>query len=73
LPPLGLITVAAMLPAEWPKRLVDVNVRNLRDDDLDWADCVFISAMTVQRGAAHRLVARCKAAGLRIVAGGPLF
>jgi len=73
LPPLGLLTVAAMLPPDWPKRLVDVNVRNLRDDDLDWADCVFISAMTVQRGAAHRLVSRCKAAGLRIVAGGPLF
>jgi len=73
LPPLGLLTVAAMLPPDWPKRLVDVNVRNLRDDDLDWADCVFISAMTIQRGATHRLVARCKSAGLRIVAGGPLF
>jgi len=73
LPPLGLLTVASMLPPEWSKRLVDVNVRNLRDDDLDWADCVFISAMTVQREATHRLVARCKAAGLRIVAGGPLF
>ena len=73
LPPLGLLTVAAMLPPDWSKRLVDVNVRSLRDDDLDWADCVFISAMTVQRKAAHRLVARCTAAGLRIVAGGPLF
>jgi radical SAM superfamily enzyme YgiQ (UPF0313 family) len=73
LPPLGLLTVAAMLPPDWAKRLVDVNVGNLRDDDLEWADCVFISAMTVQRGAAHRLVARCKAAGLRVVAGGPLF
>ncbi|NQT94594.1 MAG: B12-binding domain-containing radical SAM protein [Lentisphaerae bacterium] len=73
LPPLGLLTVASMLPRDWPKRLVDINVRSLRDDDLAWADCVFISAMTVQREAAHRLVARCKAAGLRIVAGGPLF
>lgn len=73
LPPLGLITVAAMLPPEWPKRLVDANVRALRDADLAWADCVFISAMTVQREAAQRLVARCKAAGVRVVAGGPLF
>lgn len=48
LPPLGLLTVASMLPGEWPKRLVDVNIRSLRDDDLKWADCVFISAITVQ-------------------------
>ena len=73
LPPLGLLTVASMLPPAWSKRLVDVNVRALRDDDLDWADCVFISAMIVQRDAARLLIARCKAAGLRIVAGGPLF
>ncbi|MBM4144467.1 MAG: DUF4070 domain-containing protein [Lentisphaerae bacterium] len=73
LPPLGLLTVASMLPSAWPKRLVDLNVRGLRDGDLDWADCVFISAMTVQRDAASRLIARCKAAGKRIVAGGPLF
>ncbi len=73
LPPLGLLTVAAMLPVDWSKRLVDINVRNLEDADLDWADYVFISAMTVQRSAVHRLVARCKAAGVPIVAGGPLF
>jgi radical SAM superfamily enzyme YgiQ (UPF0313 family) len=73
LPPLGLLTVASMLPSAWSKRLVDLNVRGLRDDDLAWADCVFISAMTVQRAAASRLVARCKSAGKRIVAGGPLF
>jgi len=73
LPPLGLLTVAAMLPAGWGKRLVDLNVRALRNDDLAWADCVFISAMIVQRDAARRLIARCKAAGLTVVAGGPLF
>ena len=73
LPPLGLLTVASMLPGEWSKRLVDANVRRLRDRDIAWADCVFISAMVVQREAARRLIARCKAAGLRIVAGGPLF
>ena len=73
LPPLGLLTVASMLPEEWPKRLVDLNVRPVRDRDLQWADCAFISAMTVQRDAALRLVSRCKAAGLKIVAGGPIF
>ncbi len=72
-PPLGLLTVAAMLPADWGKRLVDVNVRRLADDDLRWADCVFISAMTVQRESARQIIARSKAAGLRVVAGGPLF
>ena len=73
LPPLGLLTVAAMLPREWSVRLVDTNVRSLTEQDLAWAGCVFISAMTVQRESAHRIVARCKAAGLRVVAGGPLF
>jgi radical SAM superfamily enzyme YgiQ (UPF0313 family) len=73
LPPLGLLTVAAMLPQEWDKRLVDANVRGLTDKDLAWADCAFISAMVVQRESAHHIVARCKAAGIRVVAGGPLF
>jgi radical SAM superfamily enzyme YgiQ (UPF0313 family) len=73
LPPLGLLTVAAMLPPEWPLRLVDTNVRELTDKDLVWADCAFISAMVIQREPAQRIAARCKAAGLRVVAGGPLF
>ncbi len=73
LPPLGLLTVAAMLPQEWSLRLVDTNVSKLTNKDLAWAECVFISAMVVQRESARQLIARCKAAGLRIVAGGPLF
>lgn len=72
-PPLGLLTVAAMLPPEWSLRLVDTNVRGLKQRDLDWADCAFISAMGVQRTSAQQIIARCKSAGLRIVAGGPLF
>jgi radical SAM superfamily enzyme YgiQ (UPF0313 family) len=73
LPPLGLATIAAMLPSEWSLRLVDTNVRPLTDRDIGWADSVFVSAMAVQRNSAHRIIARCKKSGLRVVAGGPLF
>lgn len=72
-PPLGLLTVAALLPDAWEKRLVDLNVISLTHKDLAWADYVFISAMIVQRDAARALIARCKQAGVKVVAGGPLF
>ncbi len=73
MPPLGLITVAALLPEGWNKRLVDANVQDLTDRDLQWADYVFISAMTVQRNDARATIDRCKALGVKVVAGGPLF
>lgn len=73
LPPLGLLTVAAMLPREWDKRMVDTNVRTLGEKDLAWADIVFVGAMIAQRESARALIARCRAAGKTIVAGGPLF
>jgi radical SAM superfamily enzyme YgiQ (UPF0313 family) len=72
-PPLGLLTVAALLPDEWSKRLVDVNVDRLTDKDLAWADMAFIGGMAVQRKSAKQIIARCKASGLKVVAGGPLF
>ena len=72
-PPLGLLTVSAMLPDQWSKRLVDMNITNLSEKDLAWADMAFISAMAVQRESVDTTIARCKAAGLKVVVGGPLF
>ena len=72
-PPLGLLTLASMLPDEWEKRLRDMNVEALEDKDLEWADYVFISAMAVQKESIKEIVHRCKKRGVKIVAGGPLF
>jgi radical SAM superfamily enzyme YgiQ (UPF0313 family) len=73
MPPLGLLTVAAMLPRDWNLRLIDVNVTELSDKDLAWADMAMISGMAVQKESAHELIARCNRAGKKIIAGGPLF
>jgi radical SAM superfamily enzyme YgiQ (UPF0313 family) len=72
-PPLGLLTVAAMTPGDWDKRVVDLNVNELNDDDLDWADYAFISATQVQKASTTEIVTRCRKAGVRTVAGGPYF
>jgi radical SAM superfamily enzyme YgiQ (UPF0313 family) len=72
-PPLGLLTVAAMLPADWTYRLVDLNVQPLADEDIAWADYVFLSGMIVHKPSAHEIAARCAALGKTVLAGGPLF
>jgi len=73
LPPLGLLTVAAMLPKEWDKRLVDMNVEHLRDEDIAWADYVFIGAISIQRESVKKVVESCRRLGVKTVAGGALF
>jgi radical SAM superfamily enzyme YgiQ (UPF0313 family) len=72
-PPLGILTVASMLPSEWEKKLVDLNVDALSDADVKWADYVFISAMVVQKDSAKQIIARCNALARKVVVGGPLF
>jgi len=72
-PPLGLITVSAMLPDTWQKKLVDLNISVLRPSDILWADYVFISAMIIQKDSVNKVIAECKKWSTKIVAGGPLF
>jgi radical SAM superfamily enzyme YgiQ (UPF0313 family) len=72
-PPLGLLTVAAMLPSTWEKQLIDLNVMALTEENLLWADYVFVSAMVVQRESVRAILKSCKTAGVKVVAGGPLF
>ncbi|OGA16520.1 MAG: B12-binding domain-containing radical SAM protein [Betaproteobacteria bacterium RIFCSPLOWO2_02_FULL_66_14] len=72
-PPLGLLTVAAMLPRDWELLLVDQNVSALSDAQIRWADAVFLSGMVVHGEAAHEVARRCSELGRPVVAGGPLF
>jgi len=69
--PLSLITVAALLPAEWPCRLVDRNIEELEADDLAWADMVLTGGMLVQQRDTLRIVALAQSAGKVAVVGGP--
>jgi radical SAM superfamily enzyme YgiQ (UPF0313 family) len=73
IPPLGLITVSAMLPKTWQKKLVDMNVSTLRTSDILWADYVFISAMYIQKESVSKVIEECLKHKVKIVAGGPLF
>ncbi len=72
-PPLGLITVSAMLPDTWQKKLVDLNISRLVTSDIQWADCIFISAMYIQKESVSKVIAESKKWNKKIVAGGPLF
>src|SRR6202048_828324 len=69
-PPLGLMTVSALLPESWERRMVDLNVRNRRSSDIEWSDMVMATAMLVQKESLKQVVQRCKAKGKRVVIGG---
>jgi radical SAM superfamily enzyme YgiQ (UPF0313 family) len=70
-PPLGLITVAALLPAHWSVRLVDRNAEELTDADLAWADMVMTGGMLKQQHDTLGLIDLCRARGKPVVIGGP--
>ncbi len=71
LPPLGLITVAALLPRDWSVRLVDLNIEDLRDDELRWADVVLTGGLLIQLESTHDVVFRAHALGVPVAVGGP--
>lgn len=62
-----------MLPRDWNKKLIDLNVSELKDQDIKWADFVFISAMNVQSASVATIIRQCKSLNAKVVAGGPLF
>src|SRR6202166_2859419 len=70
-PPLGLITVAALCPAHWNIRLVDLAFQVLRDEDILWADLVMVSAMAVQREGVRETLERASKLNRRTMIGGP--
>ena len=72
-PPLGLLTIASMLPEDWEIKLVDLNINSLKNKDVEWADLVFVSAMIIQKESVEDIVKVCNKLGKKIVAGGPLF
>jgi radical SAM superfamily enzyme YgiQ (UPF0313 family) len=71
LPPLGLITVAALLPADWALKLIDCNSREVTRDDWAWADLVICSAMLVQKQDLARQIELAKDANCPVAVGGP--
>lgn len=71
-PPLGLITVAALLPPEWELKLIDMNVSSLNNEDIDWADYVFLSGMNIHIDSFRKIILRCNKLETKVIAGGPL-
>ena len=71
--PLGLLVIAAMLPKSWAVKLVDMNIKKLRDKDIKWADYVVIGGMVTQGRSAKDVIARCKKFGRKVIFGGPIL
>lgn len=72
-PPLGLLTIAPLLPHTWHKRLLDLNLKPLTNKELEWADYVLLSAMNVQEQSVRDIIANCNSMNVPVIAGGPLF
>ncbi len=73
MPPLGLLTIASLFPEDFEIKLIDLNIENLEDKDILWADFVFISAMITQKDSVYKIAERCKNLNVKTVGGGPLF
>lgn len=72
-PPLGLMTISSMLPESWGKKLIDLNIEKLPNNDILWADYVFISAMNIQERSVYEILEKCKYFNKKVVCGGPMF
>lgn len=71
LPPLGLITVAGLLPSHWRPKLIDLNIERLSDREIRKSDVVMLTGMHVQRRSIHEVLARCRKIGIPTIVGGP--
>ena len=71
-PPLGLLTIAGMMPDAYDLRVVDLNVASLEDEDFAWADIVITSSMIIHWQSLEGIIARCNALGVPVLNGGPL-
>src|SRR3954464_3667647 len=71
MPPQGLLLIAAYLPANWPVRFVDENIRPASKEDFEWAEAVFVSGMHIQRPEMHHVRPRAPAFALAVAIGGP--
>ncbi len=71
-PPLGLLTLAGMMPPDFDLRVVDMNVAPLTDHDLEWADVVMTSSMIIHWDSLEEVIARSNARGVPVLCGGPL-
>jgi radical SAM superfamily enzyme YgiQ (UPF0313 family) len=70
--PLGLLTIAAMLPQEWNKKLIDTNVTALKNEHIEWADYVFLTGMNLHISSMKKIITRCNQKNTKVVLGGPL-
>src|SRR4051794_17995680 len=71
LPPLGLVTLRALLPSAWEARVADLNIAPLSDDEILWADALLVGGMLVQAPSALEVIRRARALGRKTIVGGP--